>query len=227
MIISGDVRAPGDVLLDAREISDAPVWGDDLIVKAGVTVESTDAGVTLRAGDDLILEVGSTIGAAGLMTLAGGFEDTDGGASASLLGTIHANGGLSVFTLGDLTLGEIISNGQTVELTTQNGRILDGNGGGVLNITAATLMARAALGIALDTAVSNLDLSTDAGDIELTNTLSTPVTANVSVVGVGVVDLRQTGGGSLTVSDARTGEGDIMLQVEGANLDARMITAGG
>ena len=61
-----------------------------------------------------------------------------------------------------LTVGEIISTGQTVELISQNGSILDGNGGGVLNVTAATLMARAALGIALDAAVSNLDLSTDA-----------------------------------------------------------------
>ncbi len=32
-------------------------------------------------------------------THVGGFEDSDGGASASLLGTIHAAGELSVFTL--------------------------------------------------------------------------------------------------------------------------------
>ena len=227
MIIAGDVRAPGDVLLDAREISDAPVWGDDLVVKAGVTVESIDAGVTLRAGDDLILEVGSTIRATALMRIVGGHEDVDGGASASLLGTIFANGGLSVFTLGDLTVGEIISTGQTVELISQNGSILDGNGGGVLNVTAATLTAGAAMGVALDTAASDLDLSTDAGNIDVVNTLSTPVTAKLSVEGMGVVDLRQSGGGSLTVTEARTGDGDIMLQVVGANLEAQVVEAGG
>ena len=80
-----------DITLTA---GDSAATGDNLTVKAGVTVRSTGGNVTLRAGDDLFLEDGSTVAApAGTVTLEGDFGDADPGAGSllSLLGTITSS----------------------------------------------------------------------------------------------------------------------------------------
>ncbi|MDT9156133.1 hypothetical protein RSW20_25690, partial [Escherichia coli] len=43
--------------------------GDDLTVKAGVTIFSTGGSVTLNAGDNLLVEAGAVVKAKGTITL--------------------------------------------------------------------------------------------------------------------------------------------------------------
>jgi len=127
LTVAADVIAPGNITLTAGEISDAPVWADDLTVNSFVTVQSTAGNVTLRAGDDVNLLSDSNVIAFGNVTIQAGFGDLDGRGNVTLDGTITAGGTITVTSIGDIILGLVIgANG--LNLTTTTGSILDGNG---------------------------------------------------------------------------------------------------
>lgn len=75
-IISSNVSQAADVVLDSV---DTAAVGDDFTVNAGITVESTAGSVTLNAGDNLNLEVGSSINAATSITINLDAADADVG----------------------------------------------------------------------------------------------------------------------------------------------------
>ena len=89
--------AENDITVTAGD-SSGP--GDDIVVTSTGPIRSVGGSVTLRAGDDLLLEVGSMIEAAGLVLLACDFENTD----PDVGGTINPQGQIiatSVEILGE------------------------------------------------------------------------------------------------------------------------------
>jgi len=93
-----------DILITANDdaTDGTPDSNDDLIVKDGVTLWSTSGKVTLRAGDDLIIEKGATVRAAGAVELFGDFGNADAGVGSimDLQGTIEGSS-LEVTGAGD------------------------------------------------------------------------------------------------------------------------------
>ena len=88
----------GSATFTAGEISDAPACADDLTVNSGVTVSVSAGDLTLQAGDDVILPLGSTVSASGTLTVTGGFGDLDNCGSVSAFGalagsTVNIGGG--------------------------------------------------------------------------------------------------------------------------------------
>ncbi|GFS08016.1 hemolysin-type calcium-binding region, partial [Elysia marginata] len=80
-----------DILLYAGEDNnDVAGEEDDLTVKAGVTIQSTAGTVTLRAGDNLMIESGAMVSALGNLLLQGDYENLDAAGT-----TIHNLGTLS------------------------------------------------------------------------------------------------------------------------------------
>ena len=78
------------LLYAGEDTNDVAGEEDDLIVKAGVTIQSTASSVTLRAGDDLMVEAGATVSAFGDLLLQGDYENLDAAGT-----TIHNEGTLS------------------------------------------------------------------------------------------------------------------------------------
>src|SRR5262249_6330381 len=116
--------------------------GDDATVNAGVTVQGM-GNVTIRAGDNVVLQTGSLApSASGTVSLIAGFGDTGDNIGALILnGTINIAGGqtLTLQALQDITLGAPLNYAtSTVNLTSTKGAIIDGNDPptGTNNITA-------------------------------------------------------------------------------------------
>ena len=88
LTIDKDIISGGDITQTAGETGAS---GDDLTVLSGVTIFSTGGNVTLNAGDNLIVQDGATIKAAGAITLRGDYSasgSSDGtGALIDLRGT--------------------------------------------------------------------------------------------------------------------------------------------
>jgi Ca2+-binding RTX toxin-like protein len=85
--VDADVQAAGAVTLAAGD--DTMSLGDDLVIASGVTVQSTGSGVSLAAGDNLVLMPGSAVTAATTATLSTA-GDSDGSATISLAGALTA-----------------------------------------------------------------------------------------------------------------------------------------
>lgn len=78
----------GPATYTAGEVNDAPACADDLTISAGVTVSVTGRrgnGLTLQAGDDVIIDGTATAAA---LTIVAGFGDLDGCGTAVINGTI-------------------------------------------------------------------------------------------------------------------------------------------
>src|SRR5262249_47297800 len=58
----------GDTTYTAGETSDIPTFADDLTVNSGVTLNVTGGNLTVQAGDQILLNAGSTISASGTIT---------------------------------------------------------------------------------------------------------------------------------------------------------------
>ena len=63
---------------------------DDLTVNSGVTVQSTGSSVTLLAGDNVVIESGSTIEAASTIAITANGNDDPNGATVTVAGTLSA-----------------------------------------------------------------------------------------------------------------------------------------
>lgn len=155
-------------------------------------------------------------------------EDLTAGAIAMVDGfrfTATADGGISLESSGDITLGEVIASSvDAVVRISAGGAIIDGNGTGT-NISASSAALRATTGIGsgdeLETAVTNLAFSNiTSGDVRVTNT-GALILAQVD----GITE-SGNGGGGITVRAASpltvnapisdSGGGSIVLAAEGA-----------
>jgi hypothetical protein len=118
--VTEDMIYPHEVILTA---GDSPDAGDDLVVLSGVTVQSENSYVELRAGDMLLLEPGSIINASGPVTLICDFEsgDPEGGminpqgqiiaTSLEIRGQEHDD----VFALGNLSRSANVLGGEGID----------------------------------------------------------------------------------------------------------------
>ena len=61
-----DILAEGDITLTATDSAEA---GDDLTVLAGIAIQSAAGAITLRAGDNVSIELGASVAAAGALTI--------------------------------------------------------------------------------------------------------------------------------------------------------------
>lgn len=89
--ISTDVVQASDVSISS--IDEVDPAADSLTVNSGVLVQSTAGSVTLNAGDDLVLAVGSTVSAASIVNLNLDVADADSGfgSTATLQNTFSGN----------------------------------------------------------------------------------------------------------------------------------------
>ncbi|MBI3268847.1 MAG: filamentous hemagglutinin N-terminal domain-containing protein [Planctomycetes bacterium] len=227
MTISEDTTAPGDILLTAGEIADAPVFADDLTVNA-VTVRSTGGNVTLRAGDDVILNAGSVVQAFGNVELTAGFGDLDGGGVVIQNGTvISQNGTVTTQATGDVFLGFVNGPGG-VTIISQNGSIFDANGD-ALNILATGDVFLLALGgtvalpgDAIEVDVNNGDVFVEAArefqglSVNLVGTIQPNDTIEALVTPPGLVahDFRVLGGGTIELYNHGFSDRDLRLANE-------------
>lgn len=102
LTIAQDLQAAGDIVLVSHD-KDAP--DDHLVVKAGVTIASTGGDVRLLAGDDLTVEAGAQVRAAGAIVLEGDYQGDELGNAAP---PGHANvdaAGSTITVAGSLAAG--------------------------------------------------------------------------------------------------------------------------
>ena len=102
LTIAQDLQAAGDIVLVSHD-KDAP--DDHLVVKAGVTIASTGGDVRLLAGDDLTVEAGAQVRAAGAIVLEGDYQGDELGNAAP---ADHANvdaAGSTITVAGALAAG--------------------------------------------------------------------------------------------------------------------------
>ena len=223
--VGANVTAPGDIVFTAGEISDAPVWADDFTLSGGATIQSTAGNITLRAGDDIHLNAGTTVNASGTVTLTAGFGDLDGAGSLDLQGTIISGTGLSLTAPDDITVGLINAPGQTVTLTADSdnngiGGIFDTNDVGIdviadVLILSGSLQLNAA-GQGLP-ATTGIKLETQVGT--LTATVGTAPGASTG--GIAIANT-----GALNITGLTTNAGDILVSNVGAVTVSSDITAG-
>jgi hypothetical protein len=89
LTVGADITSADAILLEAGETALA---GDDLTVNPGVTIHSTGSGVTLRAGDNVVVPSGSTIQASTAITITADYSGVADAAGAKVVvaGTLVA-----------------------------------------------------------------------------------------------------------------------------------------
>ncbi|MBN2437042.1 MAG: hypothetical protein JXL20_00400, partial [Deltaproteobacteria bacterium] len=142
LTVSEDVTSFADVVLTSGDTAAA---GDDLVVESGVTLWSKEGKVSLRAGDDPIVEEGAIIKAATPVELYGDYGNADPGGSsiaprgeidASLI-SIFGDADDDVFDLSTVSIPAIISGGDGIDTMigpdSLNSWVIDGPDTGILN----------------------------------------------------------------------------------------------
>ena len=171
------------------------------------------------SGDAISLSAANDIGsAAAPVTLA------------VAVNTVSADGA-NVFlrALGDMGVNAVTATG-AVSLDAA-GAIRDRSAGEAPQIVADTVTLNAVNGVGED---DDLDLAArtiiadnaGAGDVRLFNTTAADASATIETA-AGDIDMRQSGGGDLSVLGAQTLAGDIVIDVDEANLAARDLVAQG
>ena len=205
LTVAMNVTAAGLITLTAGETADAGVFADDLTINSGVTVFSIGDGVTLLAGDDIV--VNGRVIAATTATLTAGFGDGDTGGSitdgnASLVNVIAPTVTLSAtgITGGidlDMTTATVtatVTSAGAIDLSdsaggltigaagvsTANGNIAVNATGGTLTVTGAVTAAGAGADVTLTTTNSG-DIALGAGAANVTATDVVNLTASGSI----------------------------------------------
>ena len=87
---SANITAVAAINLTAQTDWPANTPGDDLTVNSGVIVQSTGSSVTLFAGDNVVIESGSTIEAVSTIAITANGNDDPSGATVTVAGTLLA-----------------------------------------------------------------------------------------------------------------------------------------
>ncbi|MFN9719093.1 MAG: beta strand repeat-containing protein, partial [Planctomycetota bacterium] len=188
LTIDADVTSVGSISFTAGETVDAPGFADDLYVSSGVTVSVTGAGaaLTLRAGDDIIVQ-GLASAANGNVVAEAGASDLDGEGAIHFDGQINAGQQVDLIAITgihDDTTGSIIAS--SLRMLGGNAATLD-NGHNVSDLAvslAGSLTFRnnsafnvstigTTSGILLTQTAASLELTASAGTIGLSSGIST------------------------------------------------------
>jgi fibronectin-binding autotransporter adhesin len=228
------VQGPANITLTAGGTSSGTP--DDLTLNADVT-STGGAGTTiaLNAGDSIYQNSGTVSTAGGAIVATADYGEWNGsGVFTQAHGTSFvSNGGpITVYSYGDATLC-LLDAGSTgaVQVTSAAGSIID-NRWRLPNIIGCSADLDAYTGIGgtgnadLDTEVTWISADTINGDIGISNTNASDVTATSLTTGTGNIVFNQSGGGDLTVDSATTVDGDIDITVADADLIAIYVEAG-
>lgn len=172
-----------------------------------VVVEASEGAVNM--GDDA-----RVLANGGSVTITAGSGDVNMGADTR----IAANGGnVNIEAAESVVVAEVVSSGSVV-ITAGNGNVTDGNGGAT-NIVAGDLQSSSKTGFgsddALETRVAGVSITTETGDVGLSNTGDVTVgtirtqDGNVNIANQGNVDLAA---GSIAATKG-SGGGDVTLDV--------------
>ncbi|MCP4263517.1 MAG: filamentous hemagglutinin N-terminal domain-containing protein [Planctomycetes bacterium] len=144
---------------------------------------------------------------------------------------------LTTTSSGDVSVDDVRALGDSITINS-DGVINENGNDSASDLTASTLSLTADEDIGLssgpiETSATTIDASTvdtgaSAADIVLDNDNSSPTTLAASTVGTdSYIVFNQTGGGDLTLTDVSTVDGLIDIEVDGADLTALSVTAGG
>jgi hypothetical protein len=227
---------------------------DDLTLAANVSASGGNGDVTLYAGDTISAAGGVAVSAAnaGDVSLLAGTDFTGGVAAPGNAGgaIALANGSTVTSGTGTLTL-RAPADVAVSSLTTGGAAVItadsDGSGAGAItdadvavDVAAATLAARAASGISLDTQVASLEAASQSGAIDLANSGALAIGGvDAGLTGVSLASgggaVTVTASGPLTVNEAvsNTGGGNVTLAALGnaaaddLTLNANVSASGG
>ncbi len=233
LTVASDVISGSDILLAAMENNGA---GDDLSVNANIT--STGGNILLMAGDNITQATLTTIqtntaGKTIQLIAASGDTDNIGGITQNGTALIQSNNGAITLTARDtISLMNVIAGTSSITVTSTNASIEETTNDAAADLTASTLVLKAATGIGttgtapIETAATTISADTTNGNINLANTNAAATTATSLTTGTGNILFSQAGGGPLTVNTATTGIGNIGISVTGADLTALVVSAG-
>ena len=190
-----DTTAVAAINLTAQPEGPSTTPGDDLTVNSGVTVQSTGSSVTLLAGDNVVIQSGSTIAAASTIAITANGNDDPNGATVTVAGTLiapSASIGVDPNATGNETFN--ITPSATTPISVDGGS--DSSGANTLNFNAEGLPV------------------TISGDTITAGTL-----APVTFTNIQVVNITNEAGSSFSVSAGGIYNGKAFsatLQVSGA-----------
>ena len=220
LAVRGTITSPTWVRLESTAGAildgDGKIVAPDLLAKAATGIGAPDA---VQTDVDRLAATGGAGGVA--ITNEGALQVTTvGGVSG-----VTAGGTLSLTSTGSLTLSQPVSApGQTVNLTSTTGALIDDNGA-TTNVTGATLNANAATGIDLDTDVATLTATnTTSGDILIDEVSAISLNGVQTQGGNGNVNVKANG--SVSVDAALSAHGSGKVDLTAANNSAITVNAG-
>ncbi len=186
----------GNITVTAGET--AAVDTSNVTVNPGVTVRSTGGTVTLRAGDDVIVGAGATLGSNGALNLTAGFNDGgdgDGGLTISA-GAILSGTPINLTALNNIVLNRFTATVSTVNVQSTGGTVslTDTSGPysfGALSVTGTSINLGAAINTAGAQTYNNPILLT--GGTVLSSTGNGNITFNAAIDGAQALTVN-TGG---------------------------------
>jgi len=214
-----DINASGAVVIRSTNnltLTDQVTSGNGVSVSSGNgsinqngTITTNNGAVVVSAGNGEV-----NMGDEALIVANGGSVNINAGAGDVNMGggtRITANGGdVNIVAADNVVVAEVVSSG-TVVLNAGTGNVSDGNGGAT-NVTAGGLQSSSNSGFgsndAIETEVGNIDISTNTGNVVVSNTGAVTVDGvhtgqgDISIVNQGDVQL---GGGSISAQDGANG----------------------
>lgn len=141
MTFATSVIAGGSISATAGE--SGTVDTDNLTVNAFVTLQSTGAGVTLQAGDDVVIGDGANLSANGVLTLTAGHNDTDGDGGLSIdTSALLVGNPINLSAINDVAVIPFSAVGSAVNVTSTGVVSLTDSGAytfGALAVTGASI----------------------------------------------------------------------------------------
>lgn len=197
-----DINASGAVVIRSTNnltLTDQVTGGNGVSVSSGNGSINQNGSITTNNGAVVVSAGNGEVNMSdeALIVANGGSVNINAGAGDVNMGggtRIAANGGdVNIVAADSVVVAEVVSSG-TVVLNAGTGSVSDGNGGAT-NVTAGGLQSSSNSGFgsndAIETAVGNINVSTNTGNVAVNNT------------------------GAVTVEGVRTGQGDISLVNQG------------
>jgi autotransporter-associated beta strand protein len=227
------VVSAGTATFQAGEVDDDPAGADDLTINNFVVVNVTGGDLSLAAGDDVIIGIGTAM-ASGTVTVQAGANDLDEIGSVLSQGLIQGSA-VNVTAAENIEVGRVTATG-LADLKAVDGAVSDSNTSGA-DITATQLALRASTGVGivsnpLETDVDKLEAVTATGGVFISNTGDLAIGGvDAGLSGVQVTtsgDIGFTVTGSLTLDGTsdegiRTASGNVTID---ASLDVSLQNGG-
>ncbi len=229
-----DINASGKVIVrstNAITLNDAVTGGNGVEISSGTGSINQNGDIATNSGSIVVAadkgevnldEDARIVANGGSVSIKAGEGDVNMGSDTR----IAAHGGdVSIDAAGSVVVAEVVSSGK-VQINAGGGNVSDGNGGAT-NVTAGELEVSANTGFgdedALETEVSNIDITTNTGNVAVNNTGDVAVgkvstgEGDISLANDGNVEL---GGGSVVAENGTNG-GSVKIDVSHGSVSQR------